>query len=117
MHSTTYEIRANLRQSKNAEVILQFQILLWQLLGIILSKVRGISCWEPRHLYQRPQQIKVKYFHHKNFSWSKSGTFLAFILTFAVKSSNAWDLVICDEFFMVIGYLRLRLTAIYKKVV
>ena len=68
MHSTTYEIRANLRQSKNAEVILQFQILLWQLLGIILSKVRGISCWESRHLDQRPQQIKVKYFHHKNFS-------------------------------------------------
>ena len=29
---------------KNAEVILQFQILLRQLLGIILSKVRGISC-------------------------------------------------------------------------
>ena len=90
-----------------------------QLFGIIFAELSTIFSWDHRHLPWQPWQINVNYSHRENFSVKRIQQ-----LVFAFIKVSLWniiftanDVVIWYVLFMVIGYLRLRIKDICKKVV
>ena len=82
LHASTCKIWAYLCCQKYTKVILQFQSLHQQPLGIIFSGVSVISCWDPQQSPRQPQQIKIKYSH---LNEANPITDFCFYLTFAIK--------------------------------